>query len=87
MLKGAQEKPQVAVVSSAPRAAVVPGPPIGRVDLNSASVRDLNKLRGGGMIGRAIVRGRPYKSVDDLVRKRVLTRSTFRRIADQVSVR
>ncbi len=87
MLKGAQEKPQVTVVSSAPRAAVIPEPPIGRVDLNSASVQDLNNLRGGGMIGRAIVRGRPYKSVDDLVRKRVLTRSTFRRIADQVSAR
>lgn len=56
------------------------------VDLNTASVEDLNGL-GGGMIGRAIVRGRPYRSVEDLLAKRVLNRSTFQRIAPQVAVR
>ncbi len=56
------------------------------VDLNTASVGDLNGL-GGGMIGRAIVRGRPYRSVEDLLAKRVINRSTFRRIAPQVAVR
>ncbi|KQP10266.1 hypothetical protein ASF28_03675 [Methylobacterium sp. Leaf99] len=57
------------------------------VDLNSASVADLNGLKGGGMIGRAIVQKRPYASVDQLLSKRVLSRSTYERIKDQVTVR
>ena len=57
------------------------------VDLNSASLEQLNALRGGGMIGRAIVRGRPYASAEDLLRKRVLNRSTFDRVRDQMIVR
>jgi hypothetical protein len=55
----------------------------GLVDLNSASVEELNRL-GAGRIGRAIVRGRPYASTEDLVRKRVLNRSRFARIKEQV---
>jgi hypothetical protein len=55
------------------------------VDLNSASVEELNQL-GAGRVGRAIVRGRPYTSAEDLVRKRVLNRSRFARIKDQVRV-
>ncbi len=64
------------------------GPSSGKalVDLNSASVEDLNRL-GAGRIGRAVVRGRPYASADDLVRKRVLSRSAFARIKDQVGVK
>ncbi len=54
-------------------------------DLNSASVERLNKL-GVGLVGRAIVRGRPYASTDDLVEKRVLKRTAFERIKDQVTV-
>jgi len=53
--------------------------------LNSASVEELNQL-GAGRVGRAIVRGRPYTSAEDLVRKRVLNRSRFARIKDQVRV-
>jgi DNA uptake protein ComE-like DNA-binding protein len=53
------------------------------VDINTASVEELNRL--GGRFGRAIVTGRPYASVDDLVSKRVLTRSTFTQIKDQIT--
>lgn len=68
-----------------PRAAPgVPVAPRGRVDLNTASVAELNAL-GGGMIGRAIVAGRPYRTADDLVAKRVLTRATFAQIKGQIS--
>ncbi|HEY8381129.1 MAG TPA: helix-hairpin-helix domain-containing protein [Microvirga sp.] len=59
----------------------------GRIDLNSASLAELNGLRNGGMIGRAIVQGRPYASMEDLLAKRVLNRATFERIRDQVTVR
>ncbi|QGY05075.1 helix-hairpin-helix domain-containing protein [Methylobacterium mesophilicum SR1.6/6] len=57
------------------------------VDLNTASVADLNRLRGGGTIGRAIVAKRPYTSVDQLLSKRVLSRAVYQRIKDQVTVR
>ena len=57
---------------------------MGRVALNSASVADLNAL-GGGMIGRAIVGGRPYASPEDLLAKRVLNRATYERIKDQIA--
>jgi hypothetical protein len=57
------------------------------VDLNTASVTDLNRLRGGGAIGRAIVAKRPYTSVDQLLSKRVLSRPVYERIRDQVTVR
>jgi DNA uptake protein ComE-like DNA-binding protein len=54
-----------------------------RVDINIASVEDLNRL--GGRFGRAIVASRPYTSVDELISKRVLTRSTFSQIKDQIT--
>jgi hypothetical protein len=66
--------------SAGPRALAV-------VDLNTAPVADLNKLRGGGAIGRAIVAKRPYTSVDQLLTKRVLSRAVYERIKDQVTVR
>ena len=66
--------------SAGPRALAV-------LDLNTATVADLNHLRGGGAIGRAIVAKRPYTSVDQLLSKRVLSRPVYERIKDQVTVR
>ncbi len=54
-----------------------------RVDLNTASLDELNGL-GGGMVGRAIIAGRPYRSPEDLLAKRVLNKTTFARIRDQL---
>ncbi len=73
--------PQVAARIETPAA---PAASPGRVDLNTASVAELNAL-GGGMIGRAIVGGRPYASPEDLLAKRVLNRATFVRIKDQIA--
>ncbi|AWN36259.1 ComEA family DNA-binding protein [Methylobacterium radiodurans] len=56
------------------------------VDLNTATLTQLNGLRGGGNIGRAIIQKRPYGSVDQLLAKRVLSRATYERIKDQVTV-
>src|SRR3954468_8675797 len=53
------------------------------VDINTASVDELNSL--GGRFGRVVVAGRPYASIDELVSKRVLTRSTFSQIKDQIT--
>ena len=55
-----------------------------RVDINAASAEDLNRL--GGRFAKAIIRGRPYRSVDELLSKRVLSRSTLSQIKDQITV-
>ncbi|RDI57950.1 helix-hairpin-helix domain-containing protein [Microvirga subterranea] len=73
-------------VAGVPPVAAAVRPP-GLVDLNAASVQELNSLRGAGLIGKAIVRGRPYRAVDDLLKKRIVNRSLFARIKDQVKVR
>ena len=57
------------------------------LDLNTASAADLNRLRGGGAIGRAIIAKRPYASVEQLLSKRVLSRAVYDKIKDQVTVR
>jgi len=54
-----------------------------RVDINTASVEELNRL--GGRFAKAIVAGRPYASIDELVSKRVITRTTFSQIKDQIT--
>ncbi|MEH3116578.1 MAG: helix-hairpin-helix domain-containing protein [Methylorubrum populi] len=56
------------------------------IDLNTASLAELNGLKGGGAIGRTIVQHRPYASVEQLLSKRVLNRATYQRIKDQVIV-
>ncbi|MFY9291176.1 MAG: helix-hairpin-helix domain-containing protein, partial [Methylorubrum rhodinum] len=73
--------PTEAAAENAPPAAVA------LVDLNTASLAELNGLKGGGSIGRAIIGHRPYTSVDQLLSKRVLNRATYQRIKDQVTVR
>ena len=57
------------------------------VDLNTATLGELNALNGGELIGRAIIRGRPYQSADELLHKRVLNRATFERVKGQMAVR
>jgi len=76
---------QVASAGSAPVAPAVRAG--GAIDLNAASVQELNSLRGAGLIGKAIVRGRPYRSVEDLVKRRIVNRSLYARIKGQVTVR
>nr|WP_210497110.1 helix-hairpin-helix domain-containing protein [Microvirga antarctica] len=87
-LPSAEPKPAVVASASTPGTAdASASPSADLVDLNSASIEQLNALRGGGMIGRAITRGRPYRSAEDLMRKRILNRSAFERVKDQVTVR
>ena len=56
----------------------------GGVNLNSASVDALDHI-GGGHIGQSIVKHRPYGSVEDLMRKRVVRRSVYEQIKAQVA--
>ena len=57
------------------------------VDLNTAPLSQLNALKGAGGLGRAIIRGRPYASAEDLAKKRVVRRNVYERIKDQITVR
>ena len=57
----------------------------GKLDLNSASQTDLEKLPGiGPVMAKKIVDGRPYKSKDELVRRKIIPVSAYAPIKDHV---
>lgn len=60
--------------------------PGGSVDLNTASVEQLNAL-GAGMIGRRIIEFRPYASPDELLTRRVLKRADYDTIKNAITAR
>jgi competence protein ComEA len=60
----------------------------GKVNVNSAEIAELESLPGvGGAIAKAIVAGRPWKSVDDLAQIRGLGRGPrFERLRELITV-
>ncbi|MFC5556789.1 ComEA family DNA-binding protein [Methylobacterium iners] len=59
-----------------------------RLDLNTADVRTLRKLpQVTRSRARAIVKGRPYESVADLVGRKVISKKAYAAIKDLVEVR
>ena len=78
---------------AAPRATTAPVPPPaaattpaatpaaasgGKVDINTATEKQLDSLFGIGPVrAKAIIKGRPYADLNDLVKKKVLTQSVF----------
>lgn len=59
--------------------------PASKVDLNSATVEALGKLDGiSAARAKAIVENRCYQSATDLVDRRILPQSVYRKIKDQV---
>jgi competence protein ComEA len=55
------------------------------VDLNSASVEQLRELNGiGEAFSKKIVEGRPYKSKDELVSRKIVPQATYDKIKDHV---
>lgn len=58
------------------------------LDINSASVSDLEKLKGiGEARAAAIVKGRPYKGKDELVQKKIISKSVYDGIKDEIVAR
>jgi DNA uptake protein ComE-like DNA-binding protein len=58
------------------------------LDLNSASVEQLRELNGiGEAFSKKIVEGRPYKSKDELVSRKIVPQATYDKIKDQVVAR
>lgn len=55
------------------------------MDVNSASEKDLATLKGiGDVRAKAIVKGRPYKGKDDLVKKKIVPQGVYDEIKDQI---
>ena len=55
------------------------------MDINSASEKELATLKGiGDARAAAIVKGRPYKGKDDLVKKKIIPQKVYDEIKDQI---
>jgi DNA uptake protein ComE-like DNA-binding protein len=59
----------------------------GKVDVNRASLEELCRLPGiAREAGQKIIKHRPYKRLDDLVTKKILSKKEFARVREYVSV-
>ncbi len=57
----------------------------GLIDINSASVKDLDSLPGiGPVMAQKIIAGRPYRSKTDLVTRKIIPQSTYDKIKGQI---
>ena len=55
------------------------------MDINSASEKELATLKGIGEVhAKAIVKGRPYKGKDDLVKKKIIPEGVYNDIKDLI---
>jgi competence protein ComEA len=58
------------------------------VDLNAATVAELDALPGvGPATAQRIIEGRPYGSIEDLMRVKGIGQATFDKLKDQITVR
>ena len=69
----------------APSAKAEAPKPAEPMDINSASEAQLATLKGIGPVrAKAIVKGRPYKGKDELVQKKIVPKSVYDAIKDQI---
>lgn len=77
--------PATAPSTPPPAAAAKPDAKAELIDINSASAEELSRLKGiGEARSAAIVKGRPYRGKDELVRKKILPESVYAGIKDQI---
>lgn len=69
----------------APAPAKADAPKAELMDINSATEAELATLKGiGDVRSKAIVKGRPYKGKDDLVKKKIIPQNVYDDIKDQI---
>jgi DNA uptake protein ComE-like DNA-binding protein len=55
------------------------------LDINTASLEDLQALKGVGDVrAKAIIAGRPYKGKDELWQKKIVPKGVYKNIKDQI---
>ena len=68
---------------AAPAAAPAAAAPL--LDINTASLEELQALKGVGDVrAKAIVAGRPYKGKDELWQKKIVPKGVYKNIKDQI---
>ncbi|MFN3891426.1 MAG: ComEA family DNA-binding protein [Beijerinckiaceae bacterium] len=74
----------------APPAQTTPAKPAAAplLDINSASLDELQKLKGVGPVrAEAIIKGRPYRGKDELLSKKIVPENIYNDIKDQIIAR
>lgn len=57
------------------------------ININTASKADLDQLPGIGLVtADKIISNRPYETIEDLLTKKIVNKSTFEKIKDKVSL-
>lgn len=75
------------VKPAATEADITAAPPVEKIDLNTATVDELQSLPGiGPAKAKAIVEGRPYKSLKDFESRNIVAASTVEKFKGDVSV-
>ena len=60
----------------------------GLVDINSATKEELQAVSGiGNAYSEKIISGRPYKTKNDLVKKKIIPKATYDKIKDQITAK
>ena len=78
-------RPVPAAPSTAAPTAAAPAPKAALIDINTASKDELDALPGiGSARADAIIKGRPYKGKDDLLRKKVIPSNAYDGIKDRI---
>jgi len=59
----------------------------GRININSAPASELDSLWGiGEKRAQAIIEGRPYQSIEELLNRKIIPQNVYERIKDEISV-
>jgi len=81
------ETQTVSVVAASSQTLVAGTSITDKININSASLNDLDTLSGiGSARAQAIINNRPYTTIDDLVSKKVITKSVFEKIKERITV-
>lgn len=80
-------KPVAPMAAPAPIRPMAATPDMARLDINSATVEQLAGVKGlTKTLAEAIVKGRPFKSADELTKNNILSTEVFALVKDVLTV-